>query len=1216
MTVQVGQFKEEYTGNGTATEFSYGWRVFRREQLLVTQVDTDGNRTELSIDTDYTVTGVNRFFGGDVVLNSPLPTGYKLFITPNMPIEQQTDLRNQGRFYPETLEDQFDRQVLMHKMTFEQLARTLKRKIGDSSYDAEMRKIKNLAEPTEGKDATTKEYVDAEIAKVILEALELVGIETIVENHLGSDLDGSNVLTFDTIVYEPGENELMVFVNGDLTTAYTENGTGSIQFNQSLDADDEIVVYYGADLASTLELIAERVLYNNAATGISATNIQQVADLLVSFMLDRQRQTNDFKVHDAMFSWWAKPMVLRYTDGNYNRTYQTFTQADGGAGVIIHDHINGATERYILDTDRTPDDHNAGCVQVGDGKVVVVIGGRSNTTAPVDNCLVCEWDIDDSPNGNSFNKYYLDIGRDYPNLYQYDNDAFLLVSQRGANGLLTGHSFRLNSWPLSETGWGPLTQLTDNQNSAEWMYITSRRNATNPNIIDLAIGFHPEFQSLGNIYKAQIRHVGGAEPWRLYVAGSEIANMHTGVGLPVTENDFEVAYTASANEKTRLYDVKDDAVVFTSYFNSDTANSVYKYAYKDSGSWSAVTVGDCGAPFLDSSAYFGGAAISENGGFITASVNVSGYTRVVEFGSSGGGSTWFELENYTFAEKTGANIIHGRTMAEVPSLSTLEAGDTIQYQMMTWAGHYSPDSFTEFNTTIVSLAPRPTKWTPATWEQNGAALASRGTDMFGDYQASIASEGGSIDERERQVIAGSSGGSIRTRNTAMLGSRNMTFTGFDSVPGITDNWIMGSLGSNESTVAKDYSALIGCNQSSIDIPDALTVRYNVGAASDNCTVNSSSSFVFFAASRDAIIDGDFGVVIGSDNCDIGSGTSNFGLAGVYSSINSSANNSRSVVIGSTGATSSQAGSAVIASDTATSSHSHAVAIASNGVASAKSNTLFGGTGASASSANRGWELDSATGDLTLAGTVTENHTFADIAKMIENGEGKAIPHGTLLTLIGNKVYKAKQGQRIDAIEAATPAIVQNDTPFSWQGRFELDEWGKLVYEDKDFVQLPGYNGPVKECPYDEHPESAEYYERIEPADDGGYYNTVVECVKWNEYDGRADRFEYLPSWAETYTGKVKKENPDYDPNIDNAPRRKRPDEWVCAGVHGVIRTRIDDTVTQELVDAAAADGENLYIEPGVTPGIGTLSATETNCQVMAVEKPFNGEYAVGLIFLR
>lgn len=979
-------------------------------------------------------------------------------------------------------------------------------------------------------------------------------------------LDASRILVlgFD---YPVGKGSIVVTLNGtelinpkDATAGvpanYTEqSGQVTINSDVEINPSDEIVVRTSyLDPESRVITLPASSIDVNSISGYSSDDqqsfnaelAQNISANLSNFESNRLA-SRPYAVSDAMYSWWARPMIMRYTDGTYNRTYQTFTERGGAVGIIIHDHNIGTTERYLLDTDRVPDDHNAGCVQVGDGKVVCVFGGRSNTAAPVDNCLICEWDITDTPNGGSFNKYYLDIGRDYPNLYQYENDAFLLVSQRGANSFTTGHSFRLNSWPLDENTWTPQVDLFSTSLSPDWTYVTSRRRVDAPNIIDIAVGFHPEFQSEANIYVGEIRHVGGADPWRVYANGVEIANLSTGANLPLVPSDLELAYDAPAGVKTRLFDCKDQKFVFAEYSGSDNSTAVYKYGYK-SGTWQAGTIGNTGKPFYDDSSYWGGAAISENSiGQVTTAAAEGDYFRFKNYVTTDGGATWSEIDEYVVSGKAGSAITHGRPLPENASLDTIERGDSLNYLMTGWAGRYSTSDFTDYATNILTITPWNANTAMMPWQANGQAVSAKPNSFKGDLQASVASQSGDF-TRERSGDFASSGVTAITRNTGAVGSRNMTFTGIIEVSGLSDTWIMGAVGANESTVGKNYSGVIGSDNCTINVGDSNNVIANAFAASGDSSTSSASSYAGAFASFGATIDADYAFMGGTQNCS--STVTGNGAVAVIGSTDSAANDSRTIVAGSASSNATQAGAAVYNSQFSDNSGQNSVIAGSRAVSNTKSNVHVGGydAGTNPNTSNRTIELDYNNGDINHSGAINTGATFADIAKMMKNGEGVEIEAGYLVTLIGDSVYKARQGESIDGIIAATPATVHNDTPFTWQGRWLTDDFGRVVVDK---------NG-----------------ERVE--------------------------------------------NPEYKSDAEQIPRSQRPSEWSKVGVHGLIRTRVDSTVTQQVVDDAAALRENVYVTTSVTDGVGSLSDTETKVQVMAVEKEYDSskKYGVALCLLR
>ncbi|MCM7687610.1 hypothetical protein M8S61_08140 [Enterobacter asburiae] len=108
MTVSTEVNHNEYVGNGVTTTFPYVFRIYKPSDLLVSTVDVNGNEVQLTLNTDYTVTGAGSYSGGNVVMITPPASGTAINIVRDLPAVQETDLRNQGTFYAEVHEDAFD----------------------------------------------------------------------------------------------------------------------------------------------------------------------------------------------------------------------------------------------------------------------------------------------------------------------------------------------------------------------------------------------------------------------------------------------------------------------------------------------------------------------------------------------------------------------------------------------------------------------------------------------------------------------------------------------------------------------------------------------------------------------------------------------------------------------------------------------------------------------------------------------------------------------------------------------------------------------------------------------------------------------------------------------------------------------------------------------------------------------------------------------------
>ncbi|WP_336062278.1 hypothetical protein [Serratia sp. 201] len=162
MTVSTEVSREEYTGNGVTTDFDYRFRVFSADELVVTVADTTENIRTLVLNTDYTVTGAGSRNGGKVKLASALANNWRISIERELPVTQETDVRNQGNFFPEVHEDAWDKLTMLIQQAIGGLGLALRKPNWLAKYyDAKGNRIANLGNPINDQDAATKSYVDS-----------------------------------------------------------------------------------------------------------------------------------------------------------------------------------------------------------------------------------------------------------------------------------------------------------------------------------------------------------------------------------------------------------------------------------------------------------------------------------------------------------------------------------------------------------------------------------------------------------------------------------------------------------------------------------------------------------------------------------------------------------------------------------------------------------------------------------------------------------------------------------------------------------------------------------------------------------------------------------------------------------------------------------------------------------------------------------------------
>lgn len=127
MTINSAVAFAQYTGNGSTATYAFPFRILSTADLLVTTVTTAGVETELVLDVGYTVSWDEGDDSGTITLIAGnLTSGYGITIRRVRDVLQETDIRNQGPYLPEVIEDALDNMVMLIQQQQDEIDRCLK----------------------------------------------------------------------------------------------------------------------------------------------------------------------------------------------------------------------------------------------------------------------------------------------------------------------------------------------------------------------------------------------------------------------------------------------------------------------------------------------------------------------------------------------------------------------------------------------------------------------------------------------------------------------------------------------------------------------------------------------------------------------------------------------------------------------------------------------------------------------------------------------------------------------------------------------------------------------------------------------------------------------------------------------------------------------------------------------------------------------------------
>ena len=255
MTISSTTQKLQYDCDGVTTTFNYTFKIWDDSDLDVIITSAGGVETQLTLTTDYTVTGAGVDAGGTIVLVDPAndaPSGSTLTVMRDVPYTQETDYTEGDDFPAEAHEDALDKllmQILQLKMM---LSRTLLLKV-TSEYDD-----LTLPDPVAGyylrwnsgltglENVTAVSVTGASVTEGEFYKSTMTGNETLVASgaRLVALLDPNGADRTVDVAAPTDDYEVTIVNTGSYLLTFDPSGLG-----QSIAAGQKNTFYYDSDSA-------------------------------------------------------------------------------------------------------------------------------------------------------------------------------------------------------------------------------------------------------------------------------------------------------------------------------------------------------------------------------------------------------------------------------------------------------------------------------------------------------------------------------------------------------------------------------------------------------------------------------------------------------------------------------------------------------------------------------------------------------------------------------------------------------------------------------------------------------------------------------------------------------------------------------------------------------------------------------------------------------
>lgn len=116
-----------FIGTNLVATYDYDFRIENKNQIRVFETTDLGVKTELVVDTDFTVAGIGEDAGGQITrVAGNLPTDYEWYMRADYSSVQSRALRSQGGFFPDVHEAALDHLTFLIQQIEDQILRSFK----------------------------------------------------------------------------------------------------------------------------------------------------------------------------------------------------------------------------------------------------------------------------------------------------------------------------------------------------------------------------------------------------------------------------------------------------------------------------------------------------------------------------------------------------------------------------------------------------------------------------------------------------------------------------------------------------------------------------------------------------------------------------------------------------------------------------------------------------------------------------------------------------------------------------------------------------------------------------------------------------------------------------------------------------------------------------------------------------------------------------------